>query len=432
MGRKIHRNGRRGRRSLLLGSAVIPASAGAAAVALLAGRAVAAPTVTFVSLGVANGGGSIGAQPGWHAFRMVVTADTGDVFTGMDISTFGRGLFGDFLQRWTYNSSGDVRTPTGTQQNNGVNVGSLDTHIITLASQSYVMPGGAPLNEDNDKINPGLSVPNTATVNYGTGSALNGAFAVAGVTSLLVTQPLAYIVLKDGTIGSGFFDLAECQAGGGPNSGFTFHMTFSAAPDNKIASLTAVSAGTPTTYGNKLTQGTSGVDKASFDNGGSSDSTIHLLGSGALGYRPGHATNINGGAGEQKFYVQSTGWNPAGDEEIFALNIKVNGADPTAAQDSAIINDINANNTGVFASTVSGQYLGVFPGYDILLTAGPSSNNSPSYLAIDFSADTVTTGVMVTDVAAVPEPAAIATLLLLSSASLLLGRRRRPRGGVLE
>jgi hypothetical protein len=396
--------------------------------ALIAGRAVAAPTITFINLGVANGGGTIGPQPGWHAFRMVATADTGDVMTGVDFTTFGRGVFGTLLQRWTLSSSGDIKTPAGSQQNNSTNAGSLDSHVITLATQTYVIPGNAPLTEDNDKINPGLSVPNSSSVNYGTGSFLNGAMAVQGVTTNLATQPLAYIVLKDGTVGSAFFDVAESQAGGGSNSGFTYHMTFSAAPTNKIVSLTAVGAGAPTNYGNKITQGTTGVDKASFDNGGASDSTIHVVGSSVLGYRAGHASSINGGAGEQTFYVQATGWNPAGDEEIFALNVKVNGADPTAAQDSAIVNDINANNTGVFASTISGQFLGVFPGYDILLTAGPSANNSPSYLAIDFSADTVTAGVTVTDVAAVPEAAAVATLLLPSIASLLLGRRRSRSG----
>jgi hypothetical protein len=418
------------RRSALVGAAAAAAAAAAtvalptAAGLIVTMKASAAPVITITNLGVANGGGAIGAQSGWHAFRITATADSGDVVAGCDFATItGYGLFGNVLQRWVYTTSTFAPTPTGKQSGNTVDASSLDTHLVTLASQST---GGISGTEDSDQVNPGLTVSNTTSVHYGTGTAVHGALLYG--SGFLQTQPLAYVVLKDGTAGTASFGLSEVENSfpQGPPTAFSFSLTFSAAPTNKIVSLSALSAGAPTTYGNKLTQGTSGVDKAGFDNGGASDSTIHVLGSAALGYQPGHATSINSGAGEQKFYVEATGWSPAGDEEIFALNVKVNGADPTAAQDSAIINDINASNTGVVASTVSGQFSGGFPGYDILLAAGPSANNSPSYLAIDFSADTITSGVTVTDVAAVPEPVAAGTgLTMIGAAAISLGRRRR-------
>jgi hypothetical protein len=49
---------------------------------------------------------------------------------------------------------------------------------------------------------------------------------------------------------------------------------------------------------------------------------------------------------------------------------------------------------------------------------------SPEFLGVDFSSDSTTTGVTVTDVAAVPEPASAAGILL-GAAGLLLGRRKR-------
>jgi hypothetical protein len=198
-------------------------------------------------------------------------------------------------------------------------------------------------------------------------------------------------------------------------------------PAHKIISLTSSAPGT---YGNKLTQSTTpGTDQASFSPN-QADSKIHVTGANGS-YVPGFASNIGGTtAGQNKFFTEATGWSPTTDQEIYALNIRVGNADPTADQIRSVIDDINdpvAGNTGnVTASLVTGQLASVFPGYDILLTATPGTV-SPEFLGIDFSVDLHTPGVTVTGVAAVPEPASAAGVLLAAAGPLLGRRTQRAR-----
>jgi hypothetical protein len=199
-------------------------------------------------------------------------------------------------------------------------------------------------------------------------------------------------------------------------------LAFMVPPPNRIIALTSVAQGT---YGNKLTQSTHpGADQATFSPN-NSDNIIHVTGSGGS-YVPGFADPIGGTVnGENKFFTEATGWSPTTDQELYALNIRVNNADPTASQIQSVVNDINdpgVGNTGNFtASVLTGQFASIFPGYDILLTAD-AGTVSPEFLGIDFSVDSHTPGVTVTGVAAIPEPAS-ATSMLLAAAGLLLRRR---------
>jgi hypothetical protein len=194
-------------------------------------------------------------------------------------------------------------------------------------------------------------------------------------------------------------------------------------PPNKIISLTAAAPGT---YANQLTESTHpGTDQAIFSPN-DSDNIIHVTGAGSGRYNPGYANSIGPTInGENKFFTEATGWNPTNDQEIYALKIRISNGVPSAAQDMAVVNDINGSNTGnVTASLVSGtQYAALFPGYQILLTAS-GGTVSPEFLGIDFTADTNTTGVTVTDIAVIPEPASAAGILL-GAACFLLGRRKR-------
>jgi hypothetical protein len=168
-----------------------------------------------------------------------------------------------------------------------------------------------------------------------------------------------------------------------------------------------------------LTAGTAAVA-----NYGNADGSLTMTGVGNGSYNVAHDTAFTTSATAS---VPVTGFNPATDKEIYALKLSL----PNGVTDAAVIADINGGGTnvgavGVTASAVTGVYSTLFPGYDILLTSvsGFTATGGAS-LGFDFTADTTAAdaGITVTGVAAVPEPATAAGIVL-GAAGLLLGRRR--------
>jgi hypothetical protein len=144
-----------------------------------------------------------------------------------------------------------------------------------------------------------------------------------------------------------------------------------------------------------------------------------------------------GGVGYTTGYTAASIFNPITDTEVYALKLNVSGAalSPTSTLVGTIVTDINnGTGNGTAASNVSAgavvgsPYAALFPGYDVLLvsTAGFSAPGGVADLGIDFSQDTdaATPGLVVTEVAAVPEPATLAGIVLGAS-GLLLGRRKK-------
>lgn len=141
--------------------------------------------------------------------------------------------------------------------------------------------------------------------------------------------------------------------------------------------------------------------------------------------------------------VSVTGFNPVTDEEIYALKLSngsgaiLNNSTNQAGILTNVMNDINGQNGNatptlaqgtIVASLVTGVFSSLFPGYDILLTVNGFSATSGAELGFDFSSDpgevyAPDQGLSVTSVAAVPEPATAAGIVL-GAAGLLLGRRR--------
>lgn len=126
-------------------------------------------------------------------------------------------------------------------------------------------------------------------------------------------------------------------------------------------------------------------------------------------------------------FVAVNGFNPPGDQEIYALKLATNDGQTDASIATAMnaLFATNGNPGGFTASAVAtSNFAGLFSGYDILLT-GPATSTvaSPDFLGFDFTQDTTQPGITVSGIAAVPEPATAAGVIL-GAAGLLLGRRK--------
>lgn len=139
--------------------------------------------------------------------------------------------------------------------------------------------------------------------------------------------------------------------------------------------------------------------------------TLHVQGANGK-YFPAADTGVSAATAD----VEVTGFSPATDNEVYALEI----TGSTAIAN--IIAEINASNTGVIASVPTADVASIFPGYQIELVAKPGSTSSDQDLGIDLTGLTES-GVTLAAVAAVPEPASAA--LLFGAAGLFLGRRKR-------
>jgi hypothetical protein len=89
-------------------------------------------------------------------------------------------------------------------------------------------------------------------------------------------------------------------------------------------------------YGTVITNGT-GTDQGTFSPAGNS---LAIAGSNG-NYSLAQVTGIDGGAGASKDIVEASTFDPSSDEEIFAVDILVNGTQATAAQLQTLINTIN-------------------------------------------------------------------------------------------
>jgi hypothetical protein len=187
---------------------------------------------------------------------------------------------------------------------------------------------------------------------------------------------------------------------------------------NAIIALTSFTGAID--FGSPLFSGT-GPNRASF-NPATNFNGISVTGGNGV-YQPAFANNINNGHGDATNFVDVTGFSPT-DPETFAMKLLVGSSAPSPAQMSTIISDINAANIGVTALEPTPDIATAFPGYQLELTSNSTTLlGSTDTLSFDFTQETNVSGVVVTDIVAVPEPASIAGLILGSS-SLLLRRRR--------
>jgi hypothetical protein len=249
---------------------------------------------------------------------------------------------------------------------------------------------------------------NTAALTYGSSApALMATYIEFDTTGTAGTD----VISIAGVAGSTSFTYTSASAtktltitgdGGTSNVSSGTALTVIVSPSTTGATtqnIISLTTSTPSTYGSAL-------------NG------LTVNGSSAAGY----AVTSETITATNKAYAPVT-WNvaPTSGTEAYALKLS------SSSEDTNLIADINAQSAtdgGIVASAVGGIYSTPFSGYDIVITEPGSINTSAlTNLGFDLSQTTDGSGITVTGVAAVPEPATAAGLVI-GAAGLLLGRRK--------
>jgi hypothetical protein len=390
---------------------------------LAAMPAAAISDIPNITLTVTNQGAAFdnrgNTTTGWTGYLITATADDPNEAIGYfiigDHTDPSFGVFGSLLQDWPP-AVGSTPVRSSLSATNGSPTGT-DTHLLSLPT--YLVFDAS---EDSDLTQPAGAPPNQPTELWGTGTALHGDVSIPS-NDQHNSQPLAYVVTKDGTTASFHIEVDDKD-----RRNYRFFGSFNTAgvttPMVEVVAAPS-SAGFPGGMGTIIldTHNPFHCDTATFNPVPSINTTI------ALDIRPNggkaFATNINGGAGAATDYINVTHFQK-NLPELFAVNLKIGGADPTPGQLQQLIGDINADNIGdVVAQPADPQ---LFPGYDLMMTVPyvDDRDGTGDWFAFDFTKDANVPGVIVTDIAAaqgVPEPGCLA--LVGCCAMLLPSRRRR-------
>jgi hypothetical protein len=167
-------------------------------------------------------------------------------------------------------------------------------------------------------------------------------------------------------------------------------------------------------------------------NYGSTLGSITITGNGTSGYTAGQVKGLNGVTGN----VNAATWASASDEEIYGVDVTVNGSQATAAQLATLINAIDGADgtpaSGVAAvstTDLSHGALSALDGggttYNLFLAFAPGFSPSAN-LGLDLSNtnDTNLVAYGFTAVSAVPEPVSL-SVLALGGIGLMSRRSRR-------
>jgi hypothetical protein len=333
--------------------------------------------------GVDANGGLSGQDPGVDELTGTFTATGTSAYLSSPGAASGTYAF----TKYDYIAGLQLTAPTKTNARYG---GSGSNNNF---GSSYVNMDGTPAGVTRTGA---LNGAGSSTSIAGTATSLSGTWSTTDMpvepsNSTYNPNPLLAEILVPA--GDGVAFTGQYDSSGTPTlATYNFAYSPSSGPTNKTISLVAT---TPTTYGSSL---------------------------GSVAVSP------NGKVTSANFAATATGYVSVtnGPSPYYALKILVGGQTASSSAIAAIVADINNNESGVgTASALSTDgFASAFPGYDILVP--DSLSNASPYFAFDFSstgdADS-TYAVTVTSVAAVPEPATMAGVIL-GAAGLLLGRRK--------
>jgi len=386
------------------------------------------PDIPNITLSITNQGPAFDnfgdSTTGWTGYLISASADdpteTIRSFAADTEARLKLGILGTLLQDWSPTKGGFIPSAvrSSLSETNGGPTGT-DSHLLALPT--YFFSG----TEDNDLTHPTgapANIPGSDV--WGTGQALHGVVQVPS-NDRHNSQPLAYVVTKDSTAASYHLTVADKDLrtyeffGRFDTTGVTTPLIEAIAAPSFNGFVGGIGTIIADTH-NPLH-----CDTATFSPRDPSDTTI------PLDIRPtglAFASNINGGAGTTKDYIGVRGFQPDLGE-LFALNLKINGSDPTGAQVQQLIADINANNIGGAVAQAADAQL--FPDYDLMVTTPYIDNpdGTGDWFAFDFSHEANVQGVIVTDIAAaqaVPEASMIGVLAVVA---IGLRRRRASRLG---
>lgn len=373
---------------------------------------LSAPTVSggfqIYTVSTQNTGGGTGTK--LAGFDVTVTT-SGGAFLKMDNSQDlgdGLGAFDGIL---------DVNITGNTGSAYGPAVRAFGSNFGTFAR----MGGGALAGDAENGVNDSLSSPTWSsdlhaggpTAVYSSLTKLEIAQAsISGGAAATVAVKFINIVVPTGTTFT-----VNGQVGGDQGSAQTFSLSSpSAGPTGPIVLLQAA---TPTNTGGKITNGAAGTPAAPQGNYtplGAATSTLTVTGAANV-YSAGFIKTLT--AGTNAGYTATGGFS-GGNLEIYLLHLS------SSAADAQLVADINGNNTGVVASLAANDPTVANLGgiaWDIELKfAAPGAGENGNF-GFNFAGDSNATGITVTDIAAVPEPAT-AGLLLVGGLGLLARRRR--------